>query len=121
MQEAIRQDSAALFDLFLHLIPKCTLFTSISSQCKPELNTGSYNGAWLVHGPHAERREQPVRALSSPLQRNSTTTSSGSVTALQLALLLPEKAACAWISSRFVLPDMDGPPLAESEAWSLVQ
>lgn len=50
-------------------------------------------GAWLVHGPHAERREQPERALSSPLQRNSSTTSSGSVTALQLALLLPKQVS----------------------------
>ncbi|MCI4374384.1 hypothetical protein PGIGA_G00005620 [Pangasianodon gigas] len=78
-------------------------------------------GAWLVHGPHAERREQPERALSSPLQPNSSTTSSGSVTALQLALLLPKQAVRAWISPGFVLPDMDGPPLAESEACSLVQ
>lgn len=50
-------------------------------------------GAWLVHGPHAERRELPERALSSPQQRNSATTSSGSVTALQLALLLPKKVS----------------------------
>ncbi|KAB5586754.1 hypothetical protein PHYPO_G00005190 [Pangasianodon hypophthalmus] len=78
-------------------------------------------GAWLVHGPHAERREQPERALSSPLQPHSSTTSSGSVTALQLALLLPKQAVRAWISPGFVLPDMDGPPLAESEACSLVQ
>ncbi|KAI5106312.1 hypothetical protein C0J45_4009 [Silurus meridionalis] len=78
-------------------------------------------GAWLVHGPHAERREQPERALSSPLQRNSSTTSSGCVTALQLAKPLPDQAARAWISAGFVAPDMDGPPLAESEACSLVQ
>ncbi|KAF4088024.1 hypothetical protein AMELA_G00078510 [Ameiurus melas] len=78
-------------------------------------------GAWLVHGPHAEKREQPERALSSPLQRNSSTTSSGSVTALQLALLLPKQATRAWISAGFVPSDMDGPRLAESEACSLVQ
>lgn len=73
--------------------------------------------AAVQHSACIRRAELKHKALTSCDPRWITRL----VVDLQFFLVALFQAACAWISSRFVPPDMDGPPLAESEAWSLVQ
>lgn len=69
---------------------------------------------------HYRRAELKHKALTSaPAIRAELRDSCLWISNNLLAALF--QAARAWISAGFAPPDMDGPPLAESEACSLVQ